>query len=124
MVVVFSAINKPALPGQNVRMTLIVKGGSGFKVLRPSKWNWKIKSDREGSRWENVLERNDSRQLYPQETLISPGAHAVERIGNPFVPGGEPWLVFKGRRIGAAEAYIKRLCAATRGTSNGVELVE
>ena len=62
-------------------------------------------------------------QLYPQEINIAPGAHEVERIDNPFVSGGEPWLVLKGSRIGAAEAYLKGLAAATRGTSDAVELV-
>jgi hypothetical protein len=101
-------------------MILIVRNESGLKLLRPSRMIWKIN---EGTRWENVLEKDVSRRPYPQEVLITPGAHAVERIDNPFVPGGEPWLVLKGSRIGAAEAYLKRLCAATEGASNAVELV-
>jgi len=104
-------------------MILIVRGQSGLKVLRPSKLNWRVNPGKEGLRWENVLERNGTGQLYPQEALIPPGAHVVERIENPFVPGGEPWLVLKGSRIGAAEAYIRRLCAATQGAGNAVELV-
>ncbi len=68
------------------------------------------------------MEPASSRRLYPREERIGPGAHEVERIDNPFVPGGEAWLVLKGSHIGAAEAYIKRLVASTRGTSTAVEL--
>jgi hypothetical protein len=102
---------------------LIVRGQSGLKVLRASKLNWKVNPGKEGLRWENVLERNGADQLYPQETLIAQGAHAVEGMENPFVPGGEPWLALEGSRIGAAEAYIKRLCAATQGAGNAIEFV-
>ena len=104
-------------------MKLIIKGESGLKLLRPSKWHRKITLVAQRSEWTDVLEKDSGRQLYPQEVQIAPGAHEVERIDNPFVPGGEPWLVLKGSRIGAAESYLKRLAAATHGTSNGVELV-
>lgn len=104
-------------------MKLSVRSPAGLNVLLPSKLNWKINASKQGVRWETVLEKHGTRQLYPQDAIIPKGAHQVERIENPFVPGGEPWLVLKGSRIGAAEAYIRRLCAATRGTSNEVELV-
>jgi hypothetical protein len=104
-------------------MKLIVRNLTGLNVLRPSKLNWKVNVSKQGIHWENVLEKDGTRRLYSQDAIIPKGAHIVERIENPFVPGGEPWLVLKGSRIGAAEAYIRRLCAATRGTSNGVELV-
>lgn len=38
---------------------------------------------------------------------IPAGKHAVERIPNPFIPDGEPWLVLRGTKIGASEAYWK-----------------
>ena len=104
-------------------MKLIIKGESGLMLLRPSKWNRKVTLVGQRSDWVEVLEKTSGRQLYPQEVPIAPGAHEAERIENPFVPGGEPWLVLKGSRIGASESYFKGLAAATHGTSNGVELV-
>jgi hypothetical protein len=105
-------------------MKLIIKGESGLILLRPSRSHRKIVCDEQrGMGWAEARENGRSRQLYPQEVRIAPGAHEVERSENPFVPGGEPWLVLRGSRIGAAEAYLKRLAIATRGTDNGVELV-
>ncbi|HOC01034.1 MAG TPA: hypothetical protein PKM43_20065 [Verrucomicrobiota bacterium] len=39
------------------------------------------------------------------------------------IPAGEPWLVLMGSPIGAAESYLRRLAAATRGTTDAIELV-
>jgi len=39
---------------------------------------------------------------------ISSGTHEVERIKNPIVPDGEPWIVLKGTKIGASETFWRQ----------------
>lgn len=109
--------------GRTLNMKLIVKNESGLSLLRPSKRHLKVTWNESVLRWDEVLETKMGGQRYASEVQIGPGAHEVERIENPFVPGGEPWLVLKGSRIGAAEAYLRRLAASTQGTANAVELV-
>jgi hypothetical protein len=74
--------------------------------------------------WKEGRENDATHELYPQETLVSRGEHAVERIENPFLPAGEPWIVLKGSRIGAAESYINRVVSATIEAGNALELSE
>ena len=53
-------------------MKLIIKGESGLKLLRPSKWHRKITLVAQRSEWTDVLEKDSGRQLYPQEVQIAP----------------------------------------------------
>ena len=104
-------------------MQLRIKNADGIKLMRPSKLHRKL-SRRNGSlEWAEVRENGDSRELYPREVELQPGTYEVEQVPNPFIPGGDPWLVLRGSRIGAAEGYLRQLAAATRGTTNGVEVV-
>ncbi len=68
-------------------------------------------------------ELSDRRRLYPREAELDPGCYEVRRVENPFIPGGEPWLMLKGQRIGAAESWLRQLAEATQGTRNGVEVI-
>jgi hypothetical protein len=42
----------------------------------------------------------DARTVY---TTISKGVHEIERIHNPSINNGIPWLVLKGTKIGGSE---------------------
>ena len=106
-------------------MKLVINNPSGLMLLRPSHTWEKLVETKKGLEWKKARPHGSysPRRLHTQEVHVTPGAHEVERIDNPFIPGGEPWLVLKGSRIGAAEAYLKRLAAETHGTSNAVQLV-
>src|SRR5262252_5753515 len=99
-------------------MKLKIQNPKGFKLMRPSKLHLKIARINGSLDWAEVQENSDSRDLYPRDVELKPGTYDVEQVPNPFIPGGEPWLVLRGSRIGAAECYLRRLAAATRGTNN------
>jgi hypothetical protein len=90
-------------------MKLIISSESGLTLLRPSGFRRKLAVTPYGLAWDDLREQPRSCGLGSREVLIAPGAHEVERGNNPFIPGGEPWLFLKGSRIGAAEAYLRRL---------------
>ena len=92
-------------------------------VLRPSKVHYKLVRGEGSLQWAEAHENGSARQLYPRQVALQVGAYEVERVDNPFIPGGEPWLVLRGSRIGAAESYLRQLAKATRGTGTGVEVI-
>lgn len=104
-------------------MKLRIKNADGIKLMRPSKLLRKVSRINGNLEWAEVLENGNSRELYPRDVKLKVGTYKVERVVNPFIPGGDPWLVLKGSRIGAAEGYLRQLAAATRGTANGVEVL-
>ena len=104
-------------------MKLKIKNPEGIKLMRPSKLHRKIARLNGSLEWAEMRENGNSRELYPREVELKPGTYDVEQVPNPFIPGGAPWLVLKGSRIGAAENYLRQLAAATRGTTNGVEVL-
>jgi hypothetical protein len=104
-------------------MKLRIKNENGMLLMRPSKLHRKLARVDGSLEWGVVRENGDSRELYPREVEVKPGTYAVEQVPNPFIPGGEPWLVLRGSRIGAAESYLRQFAAATRGTANAVEVL-
>jgi hypothetical protein len=104
-------------------MKLRIKNKNGLTLLRPSKLHYKVVRAESGLEWRETRENGNAGQVYPREVEVIAGSHEIERVENPFMRGGEPWLVLKGSRIGAAESYLRQLAEATRGTSNGVEVV-
>ena len=92
-------------------------------VLRPSKVHYKLVRGEEGLQWAESRENGVAKRLYPRQVQLKVGVYEVERVANPFARGGEPWLVLRGSRIGAAESYLRQLAEATRGTQNGVEVL-
>jgi hypothetical protein len=103
-------------------MKLRIRNAAGINLLRPSKLHRKLTRSNGTLEWAEVRETGTSRELYPRAVALEPGTYQVEQVPNPFIPGGDPWLVLKGSRIGAAEGYLRQLAAATRGTSNAIEL--
>jgi hypothetical protein len=103
-------------------MKLVIKNEAGLALSRPSRTTSMVVPVEGKLRWDEGRTARP-RHLHPREVLVPCGTHEIERIENPLVPGGEPWLVLRGSRIGAAESYIRRLVAATEGTTNGIQLV-
>ena len=104
-------------------MKLRIKSENGLLALRPSKVHYKVVRGAGGLEWREARENGSARTVYPRTVELKRGSYELERIENPFVPGGEPWLVLRGSRVGAAEGYWLQLAAATRGTANGVEVI-
>lgn len=102
---------------------LKIKTGEGLALLRPSKLSLKVVADKGGLEWREGLEPGGARRRYPREVLVSPGCYEMERVSNPFIAGGESWLVLKGSRIGAAESHLRRLARVTRTTTKSVEVI-
>ncbi len=106
-----------------MKMKLRIKEGNSLRLLKPSRMHRRLTNNSSGLAWGETLERGNGRKLFPREVEIDSGCYEIERVENPFIRGGEPWLVLKGGRIGAAEAYLRQLAEATRGTNNGVEVI-
>jgi hypothetical protein len=104
-------------------MKLRIKNKTGLTLLQPSKLHYKVVRGESGLEWRETRENGSARQVYPREVEVRAGSHEIERVDSPFIRGGEPWLVLKGSRIGAAESYLRQLAEATRGTTNGVEVI-
>jgi hypothetical protein len=104
-------------------MKLRIKTEGGLRVLQPSKMHYKLVRGEGGLEWREARENGGAQRVYPREVEVGPGCHEVERVANPFIRNGEPWLVLKGTRTGAAECYLRQLAEATRGTTDGVEVI-
>jgi len=102
---------------------LKIRNADGITLIKPSKCHRKIVLVEQGLAWRETCEGPQTRRLYPRSVEVKRGEYELERTENPFVAGGEPWLVLRGSRIGAAECWFRQLAAATRGTTNGVEVV-
>ena len=102
---------------------LRIKNKNGLKMLQPSRVHYKLVRGENGLQWQEGRENDNGRRVYPREAIPRPGCHEVEQVANPFIRDGEPWLVLRGNRIGAAESYLRQLAEATRGTTNGVEVI-
>lgn len=104
-------------------MKLRIKSEGGIRLIRPSKRHLKLDRQEGGVEWLETLESDGRREMYPRDAEVGKGCHEVERVENPFIRGGPPWLVLKGTRIGAAESYLRDLARATAGTKNGIEVI-
>lgn len=104
-------------------MKLRIKNNQGLKLLRPSDSHYKLVRGVGGFEWREAYEDARGRSFYPSGLEVGPGCHEIERVPNPFVHGGEPWLVLRGSRIGAAECYLRQLAEVTKDTANGVEIL-
>lgn len=47
----------------------------------------------------------DATHAIPTEHVVAAGKYAVERIANPFGFTNHPWIVLRGTKIGAPEAF-------------------
>jgi hypothetical protein len=102
---------------------LRIKNENGLRLLRASDTHYKLVRGERGLVWQEARENARGRPFYPREVEVGPGCHEVEKVPNPFVPGGEPWLVLRGSRIGAAERFLRELAEVTKDTANGVEIL-
>ena len=89
-------------------MRLIIKN-AGLELLKPSKTCEHQVRGAQGQGWQKTMKHWSHKEPMPCSIEVQPGSHEAERIENPFIPGGEPWLVLKGSRIGAAESYLRGL---------------
>jgi hypothetical protein len=103
-------------------MKLIVHESEGLELLRPSRRTRKVvaevmePSDPDSKLmlkfdWRVARVPGKDRQQYPLSVRVPQGAYLLERRENPFIHGGEPWLVLKGTQIGAAEARLRQMAA-------------
>jgi hypothetical protein len=102
-------------------MNIVINNRFGLSLLRPSHRHFKFGWTGKEWDWAVLPEKGPAHRRYPREVQIAPGVHEVERVDNPFVPGGESWLVLKGSQIGAAEAYLRRLGVVTHVPSTELE---
>jgi hypothetical protein len=89
-------------------MKLIIKK-AGLELLKPSRTYERQVRGEQGQGWQKTKRFWPHKKPMPCTIEMQSGSHEVERIENPFIPGGEPWLVLKGSRIGAAESYLRGL---------------
>lgn len=89
-------------------MKLIIKQ-KGLELLKPSRTYERQVRGENGQGWQKTKRFWPHKKPMPCTIEVQTGSHEVERIDNPFISGGEPWLVLKGSRIGAAESHLRRL---------------
>lgn len=89
-------------------MKLIIKNAGGLEFLKPSGTYERLVRGENGQVWLKTKRNWSHKKPMPCSIEVQPGSHEVERIENPFIDGGDPWLVLRGSRIGAAESYLRR----------------